>query len=633
MTKDEAESLLKKAVPKSFTGKSECRLSEAEPIVVIHRDDSPCHKANPRLNLCVTVALTDGNQSYNGKVGVSGAMLIEPGTKLRDRSPVYRSVFGTGNTEPEIPVFRSTDFRCKSLEYSPYSYLSHPCKRLVNVYQPPVPVSARNGRRNSVAYPPSCPQVTKEKQLKGIKEIMGEEDCLYLNVFTPSTQEKNYPVMVYIHGGAFLTGSASRHNPELFLDQDIVIVTIQYRLGILGFLSTEDEELPGNLGLMDQTLALRWVHRNIARFGGDNTKITICGLSAGAASAHMHLFNPHAKGLFSRAILMSGSALCPWALRRGHREVAMKIGQTFNCNIDPQDGRGDRRSKLLAECLRRAPLPKLVSSFMDFQAWNSLPWETVPRVDGDYLPDHPALLLSQGRFHDVSIITGVNLHEGRIVTQGMFSDPEMFQALANNFDAVAARAALLFQDGDYRPQSLARYVFDAYLGGGDISPKSLADEEALTQLFGDRFFKIPHDDTWNSTWHHRGAGRVFTYELMHNKGKKWVVHPAILQYLFPYRNAQQLEGVDKQLSDTLVKLWVNFARSGDPTPDSSLGFRWSSVSESKRAHLRLTPTPIMTPHSRLDEWLLWTSLPTEANRFLHLERIQEYLQLHGNNDE
>ncbi|XP_037773838.1 cholinesterase 1-like isoform X2 [Penaeus monodon] len=387
-------------------------------------------------------------------------------------------------------------------------------------FKPPVPATASGGVANHLKWAPSCPQVAKEKQLRNIKEMMGEEDCLYLNVFTPSMQENNYPVMVYIHGGAFLTGNASRHNPELFLDHDIVVVTIQYRLGVLGFLSTEDEALPGNLGLMDQTLALRWVHENIARFGGDVKRVTVCGLSAGAASAHMHLFNPHAKGLFSRAILMSGSALCPWALRKGHRKVAMAVGEKFNCQLDPQDASGVEKSKRLVECLRSAPLKELVSSFMDFQVWNSLPWETVPRVDGDYLPDHPARLLAQGRFHDASIVTGVNLHEGRLVTQGMFSNPEVFRALAIDFDSIAPSVALLFQEGDYWPRSLARRAFEYYLGGTEISASSHADEVALTKLFGDRFFKIPHDDTWNLTWRHLGPDRVFAYELMHSRGEE-----------------------------------------------------------------------------------------------------------------
>ncbi|ROT68754.1 JHE-like carboxylesterase 1 [Penaeus vannamei] len=397
-------------------------------------------------------------------------------------------------------------------------------------FKPPVPPSASGRLANHLRWPPSCPQVIKEKQLKGVREIMGEEDCLYLNVFTPSMQVKKYPVMVYIHGGAFLTGNASRHDPKLFMDQDIVVVIIQYRLGVLGFLSTEDEVLPGNLGLMDQTLALRWVRENIARFGGDATRVTVCGLSAGAASAHMHLFNPHAEGLFSRAILMSGSALCPWALRKGHRKVAMTIGESLNCKSDPRAAGGVEKSKRLLECLRRAPLTELseasCSHFMTtpfpmaLQVWNSLPWETVPRVDGDYLPDHPARLLAQGRFHDVSIVTGVNLHEGRLVTQGMFSNPEVFRALATNFDSLAPSVALLFQEGDYWPGSLARRAFQYYLGGTEISASSHADEVALTQLFGDRFFKIPHDDTWNITWRHLRTGRVFTYELLYSRGQK-----------------------------------------------------------------------------------------------------------------
>ncbi|RXG60242.1 Venom carboxylesterase-6, partial [Armadillidium vulgare] len=167
--------------------------------------------------------------------------------------------------------------------------------------------------------------------------INGREDCLQLNVFTtaPNQQEK-LPVMVYIHGGGFISGGATYYHPYYLLNRDIVLVVIQYRLGIFGFLSTEDSVIPGNMGLKDQQLALKWVKENIESFGGDSNKITIFGGSAGGASVNYQILSPGSKGLFRRAILQSGTSLCPWASNKNHRKFATEAGREFGCDIDSE---------------------------------------------------------------------------------------------------------------------------------------------------------------------------------------------------------------------------------------------------------------------------------------------------------
>ncbi|ESO94437.1 hypothetical protein LOTGIDRAFT_84542, partial [Lottia gigantea] len=141
------------------------------------------------------------------------------------------------------------------------------------------------------------------------------EDCLNLNVYTPrKTNTSLIPVMVYIHGGAFVSGSGLDRNGEQLAMKDVVVVTLNYRLGPLGFLSTEDQAAPGNFGLLDQLLALKWVQDCIGDFGGDAGRVTVFGFSAGAASISLLLTSPLSKGLFHAAICDSGVGLTNWAL-------------------------------------------------------------------------------------------------------------------------------------------------------------------------------------------------------------------------------------------------------------------------------------------------------------------------------
>ncbi|KAK3879305.1 hypothetical protein Pcinc_016134 [Petrolisthes cinctipes] len=136
------------------------------------------------------------------------------------------------------------------------------------------------------------------------------------------------PVMVFIHGGAFYLGSArTYHGFEELVKRGVVVVMMQYRLGVFGFLSTEDEAAPGNQGLKDQTLALTWIRDNIAAFGGDANKVTLMGESAGAISIHYHLLIPSSAGLFSAAIMESGTSLCNWGRGRDFRLAAQTLAQ------------------------------------------------------------------------------------------------------------------------------------------------------------------------------------------------------------------------------------------------------------------------------------------------------------------
>ncbi|CAK9802975.1 Juvenile hormone esterase [Anthophora plagiata] len=181
-------------------------------------------------------------------------------------------------------------------------------------FQPPIPADPWEGILDATREPPPCPQLEDTSSV-----LMGNEDCLYINVYSPVTNFTGSvplkPVMVWIYGGSFRSGEGgeSTYGPRFLMEHDVVVVTFNYRIGILGFISLNHPRALGNAGLKDQYLALQWVNQNIAAFGGDPKQVTIFGESAGAVSVGYHVLSNKASGLFSKAILMSGTPLCQWA--------------------------------------------------------------------------------------------------------------------------------------------------------------------------------------------------------------------------------------------------------------------------------------------------------------------------------
>uniref|UniRef100_A0A1I8QEL7 carboxylesterase n=1 Tax=Stomoxys calcitrans TaxID=35570 RepID=A0A1I8QEL7_STOCA len=180
-------------------------------------------------------------------------------------------------------------------------------------FKSPQPALPWKGIKNCSENPPIPLQKNFETS-----EVMGSEDCLNLNVYMNQlAPAKRLPVLVWIFGGGFYMGQANRkyYSPDYFLDRDVIVVTINYRVCSLGFLSVKDPkmQIPGNAGLKDQVLALKWIKHNIAYFNGDPQNVTLFGISSGAACVHYHLIMDLSKGLFHKAICMGGSALSPWA--------------------------------------------------------------------------------------------------------------------------------------------------------------------------------------------------------------------------------------------------------------------------------------------------------------------------------
>ena len=213
---------------------------------------------------------------------------------------------------------------------------------------------------------PPCLQV---EYLAESDSPKSREDCLYLNIYTPNLMKFDpiltslKPVMLWIHGGGFTEGDASTLiDPEYLLDEDVVFVSVQYRLGLLGFFAVENStELNGNLGLKDQQEAMRWVQRNIAFFGGDPSKVTIFGVSAGAVSVHSHILSPSARGLFRAAILQGGTALF------SYEKIVQQTTEKKGSEILEKLGCADTSDRL--QCLQLLHAEVFIDPKLDPQVW------------------------------------------------------------------------------------------------------------------------------------------------------------------------------------------------------------------------------------------------------------------------
>ncbi|XP_042209759.1 venom carboxylesterase-6-like isoform X1 [Homarus americanus] len=505
-------------------------------------------------------------------------------------------------------------------------------------FKDPVAAGGWSQPRDGSISPPFCPQPSFAASVQGKKQVLGSEDCLYLNVYTPTPRASGLPVMVWFHGGAFTSGGSGYYPSLPLLTKDIILVVVQYRLGVLGFLSTEDLVLPGNLGLKDQLLALRWVQDNIGKLGGDSNKVTIFGESAGAASAHMHVLSPKAKGLFNRAILQSGSSLSPWALMDNHKQVAAKLGDLLGCSAaDSLPSAID--SYQLLSCLQQLPVDKLIfPPIPDPVGWNG--WQTVflPRVDGDILPDHPANLLRSGRYNKVDLISGITQHEGSFYSSSVVFDKEKIDEIEHNF-TTAGPVSMYFREWEDDPEYMASRAYYHYLGEEKITEEKA---EEFTELLSDNYFRAVHEETaqFHTVWEATTCHTVYKYVLQHRGQHSFtdlrtsyqnttihencVGHADDLQYLFnvlPNIYPPLERPADLFMRQIMVTLWTNFAATGNPTPDGSLGFRWWPTTQSRQWYLALTTSPTMTDDLPDKDLEFWNNMPTKKNKLLYPERF------------
>ncbi|CAH2238148.1 jg22076 [Pararge aegeria aegeria] len=242
-------------------------------------------------------------------------------------------------------------------------------------------------------------------------EITGSEDCLFVNIHTPKPNAGALlPVVVFIHGGAFMYGAGGQYDGVHMMDRDVVFVTLNYRLGPLGFLSTGDDQIPGNVGLKDQSFALRWVRDNIVMFGGNPDSITLTGCSAGGASVHYHYLSPLSRDTFQRGIAFSGSAFSSWTHSIKPVEKAKALAVIVGCSTSS--------TREMAECLKNRPGEVIVNAQVQMFDW-MVNWFTVftptteaPGTKNPFLSQYPYIASKAGAMLSVPLITSVTSEEG-----------------------------------------------------------------------------------------------------------------------------------------------------------------------------------------------------------------------------
>ncbi|XP_057193649.1 neuroligin-2a isoform X1 [Triplophysa rosa] len=502
-------------------------------------------------------------------------------------------------------------------------------------FQPPEAPGSWQEVRNATQFAPVCPQ-----NLHGVlPEIMlpvwftdsldvaatyiqnQSEDCLYLNIYVPTEDgpltkkhdestlnrprdedirdRRKKPVMLFIHGGSYMEGTGNMFDASVLAAYgNVIVVTMNYRLGVLGFLSTGDQSAKGNYGLLDQIQALRWLNENIGHFGGDPERITIFGSGAGASCVNLLILSHHSEGLFQRAISQSGSAISSWSINyqplKYTKILARKVGCTYGETAD------------LVDCLRRKNFRELVDQDIQPARYHIA---FGPVVDGDVVPDDPEILMQQGEFLNYDLLIGVNQGEGlKFVDDGGTESEEGISAAAFDYTISNFVDNLYgYPEGKDILRETIKFMYTDWADrdNGDMRRKT------LLALFTDHQWVAPAVAT--AKLHAEYQSPVYFYTFYHHcqteTRPEWAdaAHGDEIPYVFgvPMIGATDLfpcnfSKNDVMLSAVVMTYWTNFAKTGDPN----------------------LPVPqdtkfIHTKPNRFEE-VIWTKFNSKDKQYLHI---------------
>lgn len=494
-------------------------------------------------------------------------------------------------------------------------------------FKAPVPAVPWKGVLDATKQHAICPQMNVYEENFNIS---GNEDCLYLNVYTPRIEflnnEQLLPVLFYIHGGGWMCGSANMYGPKILLDQDVILVTTNYRLGALGFLSTGDSVVPGNNGLKDQNLALKWVKNNIIHFGGNPSSITMFGQSAGAASTHYHTLSPLSKDLINGAILLSGSAMAPWAF--GLPSLALNntknLANFVNCPYTS--------SEVLIDCLKKVPANEIVAQDLKFLEWSyhpMVPFKPVLEEQSDeaFLTEEPADIIKSNNAAKVPIIVGFTTEDGAFKAAYLFKRRNLLEEINKDFNRMAP-FLLVYHESTSNQDKISEKVQKHYFGDREIDNNAKA---AFTDMITDSWFHLPADTTvrlhtqytdqkvYYYLFGYRGSETFTTlYKSTEDDYDYGTCHCDDLLYLFNFDifpNYKPKNG-DETMNKIMTSLWINFAKTGNPTPNKTeiLKTTWHPVTTKNHEYYFIKNDNEMNMRSNLNQERLkiWKNVPFNA---------------------
>ncbi|XP_026762565.2 juvenile hormone esterase-like [Galleria mellonella] len=457
-------------------------------------------------------------------------------------------------------------------------------------FRVPVPPETWKGVRDATKICNACAQFDTTSGI-----VTGSEDCLYLNVSTPNisrTDTSLLPVMFFLHGGGFVFGCGtddSAQGADYLVKKNVVVVNINYRLGVLGFLCLDRKDAPGNVGLRDQVEALKWVQKNISKFGGDPNNVTIFGISAGGASVEYLTLSPMTKNLFHKCIAQSGTSLLPWSQNNNVRDLSRKLAVL--------KGKVVQNDEELLKYLKEIPFDELVRTSMTAIAMDKhdggLHFGFVPTIEKPtdwepFLDKSTFDLLSQGIFNKVPYMAGFCTNEGIIMLAvkrlilDKLSDEKNFETYLKQFFGIP----------DSNINEVATELKSAYLSKSDESDAPVIDFFSDIDFIGGIFEAVSLIAKHNSP--------VYFYEFSYDGGlnsikkklninRKGTSHGDDSGYVLKldvFKSASISE-TDELVRERVTTLWTNFAKYGNPSPtiDNVITTEWKPVEDSEISYL------------------------------------------------
>jgi len=454
-----------------------------------------------------------------------------------------------------------------------------------------------------------CPQAKVNLTLGGLNNgglhESSDEDCLFLNIYVPNVETSDtLPVLFWTHGGGYNAGSGREADfgPLYFLSHGVVVVTVRYRLGTLGFMSLGTEEVPGNMGTRDQVAALQWIRDNVAGFGGNPDLVTVMGQSAGSMATTFHMYSPLAHGLFRRVILQSGTGGFAPSYKHFEEDRAIKFGKQAALDLGCL-GLDLEVTNATVDCLRE----KSILALLSMEIVNEL--MTQPCIDGGhttqpYLPLEPEVAITTGQYaSDVDILLGSVANETLIGTEFFLAAPDLFGVLRELWPLLGPYALLQrhTSESTVEDRELATTILRYYIGEvEDLGAHTVQHFANFTQMFDDSFFLFA-THRFLDLHLPRSTGNTYLYKNSYYGEYHGQIVPGIekfpgvahsddliLEWDHLDNNFDRpLNGADAAMSLQLTRMWTDFVKFGNP---SSPGVDWTPVTQDFREWLEIGPT-------------------------------------------